>query len=116
MISAAGPGIQLLLAALVIVLVYATGGKMRPDTSHILPLPVPVLRGALADNVNLAVLVSILININIFCALMNLLPVLPLDGGQIAMQFLVEKDPWGGMTRALWLSIFTGAAVAALAL
>ena len=28
---------------------------------------------------------------------MNLLPVLPLDGGQIALQLFVQQDPWGGM-------------------
>jgi Zn-dependent protease len=45
-----------------------------------------------------------------------LLPVLPLDGGQIAMQILTQQDPWGGTQRALWLSVIVGGAMALLAL
>jgi stage IV sporulation protein FB len=116
LISAAGPGIQLLLAAVVIGVVYATGGDVRVSLNQLLPLPVPRLGGALAGNFNVLLLVWYLLYINIFWALMNLLPVLPLDGGQIALQVMIQRDPWAGMQRALWLSIVTGGVVAALAL
>jgi stage IV sporulation protein FB len=79
-------------------------------------LPAPVLGGSLAQNEPLLVLVWYLLYINIFWALMNLLPVLPLDGGQIAMQVLIQGDPWSGMQRALWLSLITAGTVAVLAL
>jgi Zn-dependent protease len=115
-ISAAGPGIQFLLAAIVVAFVYATQGRIHPAWDRFIPLPVPELGGAMADNAGLHLLVWYLLYINIFWALMNLLPVLPLDGGQIALQFLVQKDPWGGMQRALWLSVITGAAMALFAL
>jgi Zn-dependent protease len=115
-ISAAGPGIQLLLAGLVIAAVYASGGSVHVIRESILPLPVPQLGGALADNANLHLLVWYLLYINIFWALINLLPVLPLDGGQIAMQFLVQQDPWAGTIRALWLSVITGGVMAVVAL
>jgi stage IV sporulation protein FB len=82
----------------------------------IIPLPKPILGGALADNDNLYVLAAYLLYINIFWALMNLLPVIPLDGGQIALQVLMQQDPWQGTLRALWLSVIVGAVVAAFAL
>jgi membrane-associated protease RseP (regulator of RpoE activity) len=111
-ISAAGPGIQLILAGLIVVLIYAIGGRVAIDQHGWLPLPVPVLPKELADNENLWRLFFALLEINIFWALINLLPVLPLDGGQIALQVFTQQDPWGGMRRALWLSIFTGGAAA----
>jgi Zn-dependent protease len=116
LISAAGPGIQLLLAAAVIVLVQATGSKVWPNFTYILPLPEIREAGILKENYNLLVLAHDMLYINIFWALVNLLPVLPLDGGQIALQFLVQQDPWHGMQRALWLSVFTGGAMALFAL
>jgi stage IV sporulation protein FB len=44
--------------------------------------------------------------------LINLLPVFPLDGGQIAQQLLVVNDPWSGTERALWLSIIVAVVMA----
>ena len=115
LISAAGPGIQLLLAALVVGVVYATGGFVRPVYIPF-PFPFPMLGGELAANENLQRLAVDMLYINIFWALLNLLPVLPLDGGQIAMQVLMQHDSWGGMQRALWLSVITGGAMAVFAL
>jgi membrane-associated protease RseP (regulator of RpoE activity) len=115
LVSAAGPGIQLALAAVVIAAVYASGGRVFLSDG-LIPLPVARLGGSLAHNFNLHVLVQYLLYINIFWALMNLLPVLPLDGGQIALQILMQQDPWQGTMRALWLSVIVGAAVAAAGL
>src|SRR5688572_15526399 len=115
LISAAGPGIQLLLAAVVIGIVYATGGYVRL-AGDVIPLPIPRLGGEFAMNENLHILVWDLLYINIFWALINLLPVLPLDGGQIAMQILVQRNPWNGMQQALWLSVITGGAMAVFSL
>lgn len=115
LISAAGPGIQFLLAAVVIGFVYATRGHVVWHLG-LIPTPEAVLGGEMARNANLNHLVAILLYINIFWALMNLLPVLPLDGGQIALQLLTQADPWGGMQKALWLSVFTGGAAAVYAL
>ncbi len=55
------------------------------------------------------------IEVNLYWPIINLLPVLPLDGGQIALQVLMQHDPWGGTTRALWLSMIVGAAMAVFA-
>ena len=116
LISAAGPGIQLALAAAIIVMLQATGSKVTPGFVGILPIHELHPGGALAENANLARLADAMLDINIFWAFINLLPVLPLDGGQIALQFLVQQDPWAGMQRALWLSVFTGGAMALFSL
>jgi Zn-dependent protease len=113
LISAAGPGIQLVLAGALIGLVYGLGGWIDIDQRGFLPIPNPHLGGSLANNANLHALFYVMLQINIFWALMNLLPVLPLDGGQIALQVLTQQDPWGGTVRALWLSVITGAIAAA---
>jgi Zn-dependent protease len=44
----------------------------------------------------------------------NLLPVFPLDGGQIALQLFIVNDSWGGTVKALWLSVFVGGAFAVI--
>jgi hypothetical protein len=82
----------------------------------IVPVPYPQLAGQLGENANFSILVATLLYVNIFWPLINLLPVLPLDGGQIAVQVLLQRDPWGGTQRALWLSVITGGAIALLAM
>jgi stage IV sporulation protein FB len=112
LISAAGPGIELVLAALIIAVLQATGSSVSINFDYILPMPDVRPNQFLLENLNLLRLVDVMLYINIFWAVVNLLPVLPLDGGQIALQFLVQQDPWAGMQRALMLSIFTGGAAA----
>jgi stage IV sporulation protein FB len=114
-ISFAGPAAGFILAAFVIVGVYATGGYVRPIlTDNYLPWWDMKLGGAMQSNQNLWMLANFLLYVNIWWGLMNLLPIFPLDGGQIAQQLLVANDPWGGTIRALWLSIIVAAAVAVL--
>jgi Zn-dependent protease len=103
------------LAGLIGAFVYASRGGFDFQYYSI-PFPHAELGGGLAKNRNLSSLVNDLLQINILWAILNLLPVLPLDGGQIALQFLVQQDPWQGMQRALWLSVFTGGAMALFAL
>jgi Zn-dependent protease len=114
LISAAGPGIQFLLAGLVIAGVYASRGVLEFGYYRIPFLPFAELGGGLARNRNLSILVNDLLQINILWALMNLLPVLPLDGGQIALQVFMQQDAWQGHIRALWLSVIVGGIMAVL--
>lgn len=53
-----------------------------------------------------------LLYVNIFWGLVNLLPVLPLDGGQITREVLMLKDPWQGQRTALTVSLYVSAAMA----
>ena len=43
--------------------------------------------------------------VNIFWGLVNLLPVYPLDGGQIARELLELASPADGVRQSLWLSV-----------
>lgn len=111
LISAAGPGAGFLLAALVVALVFAAGGVVRFGLAYgFLPVPVVTLPET-ADALWYEVVYSLL-SVNIFWGLMNLVPVYPLDGGQIAREVLVAQDPWEGVVKSLWLSVIVGAAVA----
>ena len=47
---------------------------------------------------------------------MNLLPIYPLDGGQIVREILLYFNPQQGVQQSLILSIFTAALVAAFGL
>ena len=52
--------------------------------------------------------------ISIFWGLMNLLPIYPLDGGQIAREMFLVLDRRNGIANSLWLSVVTGGAIAVL--
>jgi stage IV sporulation protein FB len=64
----------------------------------------------------LDILVTILLWVNIFWGLINLLPVFPLDGGNVARNILVQLDPMNGVRKSLWVSVITGGLIALLAL
>ena len=110
-ISAAGPAIQLALAAAVMLMVAVSGFEV--------PFQIPYLsewlqldRGQrIASMPMLALIVAILVP-SIFWALLNLLPVYPLDGGQIARELFTLFGGRDGIRNSLMLSVFTGGAVA----
>ncbi|MCH7726089.1 MAG: site-2 protease family protein [Planctomycetes bacterium] len=119
-ISAAGPIAGFMLAGLVIGLVYLGGGevafrfgKMISSDGFTLPWQVTL---PTETSPYLQFLVHILLFFNIFWGIMNLLPVYPLDGGQISREIFVSKDPWEGLKKSLWVSVITGAIVAGLGL
>jgi Zn-dependent protease len=116
LISAAGPGIQFVLLGFIVAVILATGGNVMVEMDGILPILLPQLGGELGKNPNLRLLAMLLLQINLYWPIINLLPVLPLDGGQIALQVLMQQDPWGGTQRALWLSVIAGGAMAVFAL
>jgi stage IV sporulation protein FB len=117
LISFAGPAAGFIFAAFVIVGVYASGGKVVPGFGRFyLPSWEITLGGAMEGNHNLWQLINYLLYVNVLWGLMNLLPIFPLDGGQISQQLFIVNDPWGGMVRCLWLSIIVAGAVAVIGL
>jgi membrane-associated protease RseP (regulator of RpoE activity) len=54
--------------------------------------------------------------VNVFWGLINLLPVFPLDGGQVARNVLIQYDPFDGARKSLWLSVITGGLMALVGL
>ena len=54
--------------------------------------------------------------VNIFLNILNLAPVYPLDGGQVARQLFVVNDPWNGLKYSVFLSIAVGVLIALFSL
>jgi stage IV sporulation protein FB len=110
LISLAGPGAGFLLAALVILVVSVAGGLIYvTPLLGILPMP-----GAVLPNGGriLNEFILYMMWINVFWGLVNLIPVLPLDGGNVAHQLFVQADPLDGARKSLWLSVIAGAIAA----
>jgi Zn-dependent protease len=108
-ISAAGPLAQILLGFLIASGVVLAGGIIEPVVSS---LGLPFLRAIMPssnpgpDIDYLHYAVNFLLYISFFWSLLNLAPVYPLDGGQIARSFL-------GFKTAAVLSLAVAGAVAA---
>jgi stage IV sporulation protein FB len=114
LISAAGPGAGFALAAVAIGLIavftrrmitFEWGGTYGFEITSI---PIASLWGRL--------LVDYLLFISIVWGIVNLLPVYPLDGGQIAREVLLTANPRDGIRQSLLLSMFAAAGVAVLVL
>lgn len=104
-ISLAGPLAGFLLAAVTIGVVMATGGTV--NLVGFLPQARVPYGGQVA-----AIAINMLLWVNIFWGLLNLLPIFPLDGGQISRHIFSAIDPVDGFRNALWLSVITGAVAA----
>ena len=123
-ISAAGPFAGFVLAAVVIAIILLSGGKFwfQPGIvfwSFSVPFDVVVRadESFLPSNSEmLYVLLSTALYVNIFWGLINLLPIYPLDGGQIAREIFTKADAWRGTRNSLILSAVVAAAVAVFGL
>jgi Zn-dependent protease len=108
-ISLAGPVAGFLLAAVIVGLLRLGGGSAN------FGLGGPYLFHWSLDGVasfNLAMLLNYLIFVNVFWGLINLLPVYPLDGGQISRELFVTANSSRGIEWSLQLSIAAAIAVA----
>lgn len=106
LITAAGPGAGFLFATLILAAIAASGHTVRAEWPPIELLPV---------RWELNLLIFDLLYINIFWGLVNLLPIYPLDGGQIAREVLGLLNPRDSLRQSLWISIVAAAVVAVLA-
>lgn len=122
LISLAGPAAGFLLAGMVLLVLYAAakapgfapywyqnsgipddhiGFKMLIGDLHFAPFSSPVANE----------LVRLLLFVNLLWGLVNLLPIYPLDGGQIARElFAFHPDVRKGIVLSYWVSIITAAA------
>lgn len=114
-ISLAGPVFGFLLAALLIGIVIAMGGSVYFTTDRFMPMFLPDMpkdmRGNAAGQA-LELFFRLGIWVNIFLNILNLAPVYPLDGGQVARQLFLLNDPWNGLKYSYFLSIAIGALIA----
>lgn len=107
-VSFAGPGAGFLFAGLIFGGLWAAGyGWPRLRMGGFLPQLVPSGPGG-----RLGELISYLAFVNVWWGLMNLLPVFPLDGGQISRALFTHRNPYDGLRQSLTLSIVVGALVA----
>lgn len=110
-VSLAGPGAGFLLAGVVIALVALAGGSVITTWLFgFIPLPLNAILPA--GGQVLTVLVTMLLWVNIFWGLINLVPVFPLDGGHVSRNVLLQADPADGVRKSLWISVIAGALVA----
>ena len=113
LIALAGPMAGFLLAALVIGFLWATKNPVYFQLGGPLGFRWEI-EGV--TNPKTSLLLYDLIYINIFWGLINLLPVYPLDGGQISREAFVSMNPYDGVVKSLWLSAITGGVVAVVGL
>lgn len=109
LISFAGPMAGFLFAGLVVLVLVASGRFQGFEISW-----APVQWKFFGSALDIAV--AYLLFVNIAWGLVNLLPIYPLDGGQISRELLTLGDPRRGIVRSLQLSIGAAALVAAYAL
>ena len=114
-VSLAGPFSGFLLATLIILGVIVSGGSIAVDWLLGF-IPLPVVASLPVGGVFLTVLFYILVSVNVFWGLINLVPVYPLDGGNVARYALLQNDPYDGVRRSLQLSVVAGGIVALVGL
>ena len=107
----AGPLAQLGSGLLVVIAVKLAGYQlyvvaMMPRFLNFVP---SLVEGNVIDSPGLFVLVTCYIFPSILWALLNLLPVVPLDGGQV-MRSVVQLSG-GHIEQALWISVIVAGAV-----
>jgi membrane-associated protease RseP (regulator of RpoE activity) len=110
-ISLAGPGAGFIFATLIIILVMVLGGSVITTRLFgFIPLPLNALLPF--GGRFLSVMLSMLLWVNVFWGLINLVPVYPLDGGSVTRNVLVQADPIDGVRKSLWISVIAGGLVA----
>jgi Zn-dependent protease len=110
-ISLAGPVAGFTLAALVIIIVTVMGGSVISTRLFgFIPLPLNALL-PFGGRI-LSVMISMLLWVNVFWGLINLVPVHPLDGGSVTRNVLIQADPINGVRTSLWISVIAGGLVA----
>jgi Zn-dependent protease len=102
-VAFAGPAAGFIFAGIVIAYMYVGGVSIRL-------FGLEIGRGEPAQGYLLSVIFSLLL-VNIFWGVINLFPVYPLDGGQIARE-LFQMFSRDGIRQSLWLSLFTAAGLA----
>jgi stage IV sporulation protein FB len=107
-ISAAGPAIQLLLAAVVGGLAFGCGVKVYAFEwlSSLVGWQLPTTR--VLDNPYSFCAINFLVGSSIYWALLNLLPVFPMDGGQIARHLIGIVMKRDGLYEACCLGAVVG--------
>ncbi|MEQ1826735.1 MAG: M50 family metallopeptidase [Pirellula sp.] len=108
-VSAAGPAIQLLLACFVGVVAILCGITVR-EFSWLTPLI--GIKTSIPKDPFVFSFVYFMVTINVWWALLNLLPIYPLDGGQITQHIIGIVRRNSGLMEAYAIGALVGALVA----
>jgi Zn-dependent protease len=108
-VSLAGPMAGFVLAGLLVVALEFGGNDVQFNPRFWPPIP----RFAPLPSDHATELVGMLLWINIMWGVLNLLPIYPLDGGQVSMELMAMYDPGQGRRYALMASIFVAGCLAA---
>lgn len=110
-ISLAGPFAGFILALLIVAGVFFSGGSV--SIGLLLGfIPIPQLETFPFGGTLVAQFIGMMLWVNVFWGLINLLPVFPLDGGQATRNIFIQYDPFDGARKSLWLSVITGGLMA----
>jgi len=122
LISMAGPGAGFLVAFLILLLTLLSGCHLILSLNGLGILPIPLLfpYEILLQLENPSNLFFYLVGwfvfgflwMSVFWGILNLLPIYPLDGGNIARELLVMMDPRQGLVNSLWISIIVAGILA----
>jgi len=117
-VSLAGPIAGFMLAAACVGVIYAFRGTTQMGwVFGFVPVPIANMTGtAMEDNQVFQMLIQGGIIWNVLINLLNLVPIYPLDGGQVSRELFVKFDPMNGVTNSLLLSIAAGVALAVMGL
>jgi stage IV sporulation protein FB len=113
LISFAGPAAGFLLAGGILAALQLSGHavELRFQLPYLVDWDFQPLRSMPATHA-----IHQLLFVNIFWGLVNLVPVFPLDGGQIAQAILTRANPRQGVSQSLQLSMLCGVGMAVLAI
>jgi stage IV sporulation protein FB len=111
-ISLAGPVAGFLFAAVIVGIIFTTGNRVNFSLGG--SYGIDWAFGGLSESPpNLIFLLDNLLFVNIFWGLINLLPIYPLDGGQIARELFTQgENPRRGLELSLQVSLATAGIVA----
>lgn len=111
-VAFAGPAFQL-ISALIVICAVKSGGyevtafRFMPELMQNLPW---VLEGEMMNSRGLLAIVTFYVFPSVLWALLNLVPVWPLDGGRIARSLIVMNG--GTVAQSLWVSVICSGALA----
>lgn len=109
-VSFAGPAVQIFSALVLLAAMHLSGVKILfPHVGILKFLPY-----AMVQSDYLRMFANDYFYISIFWALVNLLPIIPLDGGQISQVMFEAADPRTGTRQALMISMIVAGLTAAL--
>lgn len=114
LISLAGPAAGFLLAFVALAVLKALGVGIATSFFWLPLFEFEWTGSDLENNVYLRLALAALFTINFYLNLLNLVPVYPLDGGQIARSLFLQADPWQGLKFSLILSLVVGGIAALL--